>query len=745
MAGLAHYKTQSQRRHDHERVTYRLTFPAHLEPEQTQAWLHAISGTLQMGAFKFNGSPTLAFETWATDRGFTHRLKVRWQDAPYVIGQLRTKIPGIHYEQETDLPHYQWTSVTELGESDPARSLRIVSAEDMSSSLLGSMQALEPGEAILYQWVVMPARPERPPKQERFTRTSHFGLGLLLGMTAADKDEVADRRVKLAEPNMLGVLRIATRAETAPRAAHLLGRVRKALAAARSPENRFKRTLATDNGIRRRINEAAGLLTYPAKLSLSELTALLGWPVGSPHVAGLPAGRTRHLPATELIPREGEGFRTIFVSNFPGAERKLAISHRNACRHVYILGPTGSGKTVAAGEHAVDDMRQGKGVVVMDPKGDLFDYVLDRVPRGRLEDVIVLDINDTAWPVGFNIMGQGKPSVAIDNIKRLFEHLYPDLKRGVWGRLMFHYGLHTLSIDPTLTFADLPALLSPKLRDERDEAWRKELLGKLQDPDLVKHWQNYDKLRPMEQAQQTDPVVDRAWQLIGRPAIRHIIGQSKSTFDMRDVLANQKILLVNLHGEGGEEAGILGALLMASLWSAAKTGVASEDKPTFLYLDEFQDVMRFPATDVEEILAKSRKYGLGATLMHQFTGQLQLDMRQAVSANTLTQMVFQTASADDTRHVARQFGSLVSEEDISNLGRFEVIGRLATDAGMSSPVTGTTMPPSRPTGFAHVVRDMSRAKYGRPVADVVAEIANRRTPTNTRAKRKPKLGETEWA
>jgi hypothetical protein len=709
--GIVHVKLRGQRARDRDRQTYTLAFPHDLSSEQVLTWIHSISGTLRSGPYRFLGVPTLAFELWATDRGIVHRLKVPWTHADYIISQLRSLVPGVRVSPEDELPRHQWTRVVEVGETNPRRSLRILNGEALSASLLASCQELEPGEAILMQWVVSPAIPERLPE----------GSG----------DETADRRQKLAEPNMLAVLRVAARASTQIRATHLLYKVRAALSSVHSPHNRFKRRLVPVRRLAERVAKARAVFLFPMELSATELVSLVAWPIGHPHVAGLPAGKARHLPATEAIAREG---KIVAVSNFPGAERPLALSAEAACKHLHIVGPTGVGKTTLLGNLIVQDMEAGHGVILLEAKGDLFDDVLDRVPKGRLDDVIVVDVTDTSFPVGFNILSEGNPRAVVEELGDLFKQLYSDA-RGVFTQELLFHGLMTLTTRAELTFCDLVPLFIPMTNEEA--GWRDELIRSLVDRELRNFWQRFDNMPRAEQDRNAKPVMDRVWQLNARPEIRHIIGQSKSSFTMREIRKGNKILLINLAGLGKDTASLVGTLLLNALWGAVQ-GVRVE-RPTFLYLDEFQDFLRLPVSP-EDMLSKARGFALGMTLAHQHLGQLSTDMRQAILANARSKVVFQT-TADDAGIFAREFGSL-TDHDFMNLDAYEVVCLLATATRVSSPVTGVARPPAPRTGSAGQVRKMSRQRYGRRAAEVEAEIASRRkvSKTNAVTRKRPKLG-----
>ncbi|MEU3251081.1 hypothetical protein [Streptomyces sp. NPDC006997] len=657
------------------------------------------------------------FEVEADERGISYRLVVPEDTADFLTGQLRTLVPGSTATPAgaDDAPN-QWTAAVELGQTNPRRSLGIVNAGAISASLLATLQGLGRGEALLLQWVVSPALRQRPPQiaGELVVPGRRFA-------STPDRDRINDVRAKLSEPNFLGVLRVAVNAPTKQRSDQLMSRVRASLASVGSSSNRLKQRLTTSGRVVSRVEQRTVPTLFPMQLAGSELVALLAWPIGSPHVAGLPQGRTRQLAPTGAVSRTG---RVIARSNFPGNERPVALGVIESAQHLQVVGPTGSGKTVLLSNLIAKDMNAGRGVVLIESKGDLFKEALARVPEHRLHDVVLLDVSDTDYPVGFNIL-QGSPFVVAADIQRLFDHLYPQDARGVRVRQGFYHLILTLMMSAgftePMTFADIGPLAVPKAH-EADFARRLvEGVGHIEE--LATWWAGIDE---RSRAAHFQPVMDRIWQLTSRRSLRNIIGQSRSTVNLDDILRSGKILLVNLSRatEGKDTAGLLGSLLLNSVWSAVQAGATSPDRPTMLYLDEFQDFINLPFAPAD-MFAQARSRGLAMTVAHQFLGQLSRELQGATQNNARSTVVFQT-SADEARDFARQFGRSVTDDDFVNLRRFEVIMRLATSEGVSTPVTGVTLPPVEPTGLADEVRQLSRQNYGRPVAEVEAEIRQHR-------------------
>jgi hypothetical protein len=429
-------------------------------------------------------------------------------------------------------------------------------------------------------------------------------------------------------------------------------------------------------------------------------------------------------------------------ANFPGAERPLAVSAGDACKHLHIVGPIGVGKTALAGNVGAQAMAAGSGVIVMESKGDLFNLVLDAVPERRLDDVIVLDVGDNQ-PVGYNLLAEGNSRIAVEELCQLFEYLYPDMRRGIWARSALHRGLSTLITRSDATFIDLVPLLSPNSRSQTEQQWRDELIAEVRDPELARFWERFDDLSAAQQENYAAPILDRVWQLNERPEIRHIIGQSTSSFSMRTAIGERKIVLVNLAGLGVETGRLAGTLLLNAIWSAVRGGASNPARPTVLCLDEFQNFLNLPV-DPETMLVSARSFGLAMVLAHQHLDQLPSSLRSAVLANGRTKIIFQT-TADDARVLAREFGREVSEEDFMHLGQFEVLARLATGNGVSPPVSGVTLPPPEPTGIAGRVRTRSRERYGRTVAAIEANISRQRTPRDAKPRTGPSCRRRAWS
>jgi hypothetical protein len=720
--------------HDDGIASFQLTFPSDLTTDHVTTWLRALTGTITNGPRRLLGVSAFVLEVEAREAGIQHRLHLPVNLADFAPAQLRSLIPGSTVTPAgTDEPRQQWTAAVELSVSDSRRRLSTGSPEAFSTSLLTGMQGLTGNEAVTLQWVLSPALGQRPPQPVN----DHALTGRFFG-GRVDRDQRTDERAKLSEPNFLGVLRLAAKADNPARARQLLGRLRTSLTSAGSAASYFKRRLVPEGRVLRRVEQAAVPTVFPARVSLAELVGLLAWPIGNPYVAGLPQGRTRQLVPTGAIPRTG---RILARSNFPGLERRLALGVTESAWHLQVVGPTSSGKTALLANLCAQDMNAGRGVILIESKGDLYRAVLNRVPEHRLRDVVLLDVSDTAYPVGWNILA-GSPYVVAANIQALFDRLYPQDARGVRVRQGFYHLILTLMLSREargqMTFADIGPLAVP--RPDQAAFSDRLIRGVSHIEELAAWWEGLGDART--RALHFQPILDRIWQLNNRPSIRNIIGQSTSTIDIGEIIRENKILLVytGRATEGKDTAGLMGSLLLNAVWSAVQGGAANPTRPTMLMLDEFQDFIGLPVSPADWF-AQARSLGLAITVAHQFLGQLTRELQDATQNNARSTVVFQT-SADEARTFARQFGRSVKDEDFLNLRRFEVLMRLATSDGVSTPVSGVTLPPSEPTGFASDVRRLSRQQFARPVAEVEAEISARRNdpPASGGSPRRPRFG-----
>jgi hypothetical protein len=442
---------------------------------------------------------------------------------------------------------------------------------------------------------------------------------------------------------------------------------------------------------------------------------------------------TRHCAAPIVVRREREELLPPEHAASTGmgvcvaaSGRLVALAPADCRYHTHVLGPIGEGKSTLLASMALDRIEQRLATVVIDPsKGDLVRDLLPRIGERHWERVVLLDPSlGRERPVGLNVLECSDPEqhdLIADQVTFIFRRLFERW----WGPRTDHVlraALLTLLRHPGTTLCDVPALL---LDDDARRRWT----ARLDDPiGLELFWREYETLTDSQRQQQVGPLLYKLQTVLMRPAVRNILGQSRSTIDLERVLDHSGVLLVALpRGElGPETSSLLGSLLVARLWQVVQgrsQRPEAERPDAGLVLDECHRLLHLPQT-MEEILVESRGYHLGMVLAHQHLGQLPKDLREAMGANVHTRIAFQCEQ--DAAELAAWFKPLGAQE-LAQLPQFQVAVRLCVDGHSEAPFIGTTRPPAPSQGDEHAAALVAAAleRWGRPRAEVEAEIVER--------------------
>ncbi len=665
---------------------YELRFPRELTADAVLAALSSLSGIAH--------GVRLVFDVRADDQGIRHRLGVTPAAAETVISTLRATMASLRLDA-TGEPVIigQRRSLWQLDTLTAA--LRTDGLGAISASLLSAMFPLADGEEICLRWVLNAA--PRPPLPD--LPDSHLD-GRLRSL-----------RAKLALPGLAGAGELFVRAEDKARAAQLAERVSVVLRSLATPHG----TLTADPYWLGRLGHL--LLQRGRYLSAAELAAVIGWPVGGPDVPGLELGAAKRLSPSAALKPWG---RVLGTTDFAGVNRPVAISVPASTRGLYVLGPTGTGKTNLLKHLINDDLKQGRGLVVIETNGDLIADIMDSIPLSRVDDVVLLDPTDHSYSVGFNpFASSAEPSLVADQLGELFQRLWAAYWGPRTGQLA-HMALLTLARRPDSTLLDLPRLFL-------DEAFRARALADLDDPvGLGPDWQWFEGLPPRERNTVIAPLLNKVRQFTARPSIRAIIGQGSPATSMEAIMREAKVLLVSLPKGllGSETAQLLGCLILTSAWQTAaqRAGVAAQQRRPFgLYVDEVQDFAAAPVP-WDEMFAQGRKYGLALSVAHQNLGQLPKELREVILANARSKVAFALSSAD-ARALEPLFAPALTAADLQALDAYSVAALVALEGGGTArPVTLTTPPPMPPLGTTASVRAASRRHFARKRSEVEATL-----------------------
>ena len=688
-------------------VWYKLRWPREVSADQVDSALRALAGA--------GGSPVV-LEAVSEAAEITHRVAVPAGRAGTIAAQLRATLPGLSCEVEETRPAREVTRSVELRTSTRLRPLRTDEPGAISRALITALAQVGRGELLGLQWVLArPAVPVAVPNRLAMPRhESWFGALLTApfeGTRPADPETLAALRAKQAEPGWRAIGRVAVRAASSSRERQLIRQVLGALRTAEAPSVGFR---ARSGNPHRFVKAASGWLT-PLRLNVSELTALAGWPLGITSELPVSALPFRPLAPTAAIPRSG---RVVGNASYPGRERPVALSPDDSRRHLHLIGPTGAGKSTLMLNLIVGDMRAGRAVVVIEPKGDLIADVLARVPANRIDDVVLIDPSDLEKPVGLNPLARAGRSAELvaDQLLGMFHALY----EANWGprtQDILGASLLTLARMPGMSLPALPALLT-------DAAFRRRVLPKVVDPiGLAPFWSSFEAWSEQERNAAIAPVLNKLRPLLLRPEIRNVIGQASPRFDLRQVFTQRKILLVDLaSGQlGPETAGLLGSLLVTQLWQAilGRSAVSPERRhPVFVFCDEFQTFLHLPV-DFADALAQARGLGVGFVLAHQYLHQLHPSVRASVLANAQSRIAFRLAG-EDARALATDGG--LAAEDLQGLGAFECYAQLVARGTVQPWFSARTLPPAQAETSAQAVRSASRNAYGIPREQIEREL-----------------------
>ena len=405
------------------------------------------------------------------------------------------------------------------------------------------------------------------------------------------------------------------------------------------------------------------------------------------------------------------------TTNFRNQERKFGIKIDDRRRHVYIIGKSGVGKTTLLTNMVVSDIIAGRGVCLVDPHGEAAEEVLAMIPQERLDDVVYFNPSDIEHPIAFNPLEKVSfemRHLVASGLMSVFKKIWPD----VWSARMEYILNNTL-----LALLEYPnSSLLGIMKMFSDKEYRAKIVGGLQDPVVKSFWvDEFAKYTQRLETEAVSAIQNKVGQFVANPLIRNIVGQVHSSFDMRRVMDEGKILIVNISkGRVGEDnSALLGAMIVTKLQLAAMSRVdlASEKRRDFyLYVDEFQN---FATESFANILSEARKYRLALILAHQYIDQLDETVRSAIFGNVGTMIVFRIG-ATDAEVLEKEFEPDFVMNDFVNLPNYHVYIKLMVDGVSSNPFSARMLSPLHITNASALgdILDISRQKYTLPRADV---------------------------
>lgn len=426
------------------------------------------------------------------------------------------------------------------------------------------------------------------------------------------------------------------------------------------------------------------------------------------------------------LPKEG-----IIIGNsvYRGETRPIRMKEGDRLRHLYMIGKTGVGKTVLFENMIEQDIKEGRGVCYLDPNGDAAEWIVNHVPKERAEDVIYFNPADTERPFGLNMLEWKtveQRDFLVQEAIQMFYKLFDPNQTGMVGPQFEHWmrnaALTLMAYPEGGTIVDIPRLFT-------DPDFEKDRVKHVTDPVVRSFWEKQmAKTADFHKSEMLNYFTSKFGRFMTNDMVRNIIGQTKSSFDFREVMDSKKILICNLSkGKIGEiNAFLLGMIIVSKIAMGAfsRQDILEEERiPFFLYVDEFQNFI----TDVfATILSESRKYKLSLNITNQYIAQLDDKTREAVIGNAGTLVAFRIGAADG-EYLTKEFDPLKTD-DMTNIDKYNFYIKMLIDGAPSKPFNGASIWPENPEGnpkLGAAIKELSRLKYGRPKDIVGAEILER--------------------
>ena len=476
---------------------------------------------------------------------------------------------------------------------------------------------------------------------------------------------------------------------------------------------RFKHRTVLKSNMLSNVEELATLYHFPSHV------------VQTPNIDWVKSRKIESPTNLPTIETEGADNLTLLgKTNHRGMHQEFGIRSDDRRRHIYIIGKTGMGKTTLLENMIFSDIQSGKGVGVVDPHGDLAEKILDFVPPSRSNDVIIFDPSDREFPVSFNMLESTDPTfntIIASGVVGIFKKIYAES----WGPRLEHI-LRNVILS-LLSYPDTTMLGITRIL--QDEEFKRRVVKKIEDPVVRGFWDGeFDKMSDKFKSEAISPIQNKVGQFLSSPIIRNIVGQPKSSIDLRFAMDKGKIVIVNLSkGKIGEDnSSLLGAMMITKFQLDAMSRAdqpEEERKDFYLYVDEFQN---FATESFPTILSEARKYRLNLTMANQYIAQMPEEVRDAVFGNVGSMVSFQVGF-DDAEYLSQQFAEVVLPNDLVSLNKYTIYSRLLIDGMPSTTFSADTLAP--PAGSLEIepgrrekIIKLSRERYAKPRAIVEEKI-----------------------
>lgn len=608
-------------------------------------------------------------------------------------------------------------------------------AIDPLSMITSSVAKLSEGEAVAIQFIVAPADNKWRSRGRKYvSKTKKNESDPEKAKFNVDAKSLEGIENKISKPGFTTSIRIVASAPDKSQAKLLVDNVKSSFAQFSSDQNFFTsdKIRIQNNFMVDFIYRYQPLFRKPSILTSEELATVFHLPnksIETPNIYWLNAKRA---PAPQEIPEKGDLY--LGKSVFRGGDRPVWLLNPDRRRHVYIIGATGTGKSLLMTQMIIQDIKAGHGVCFIDPH-DTFEQIMELLPPERAEDVIYFDPSNSDRPMGWNIMEahtEQERHMTVAGFIGLMYKLYDPHQTGIVGPRLEHSVrnamLTVMEAEPRGTLIEVMRVLQ-----DPGGPYLQELLPRVMDPLVKRFWtEQIAATSEFHKSETLDYIVSKFGRFVTNKLIRNIIGQSESSFNFRTAMDEGKIIIVNLaKGLIGEEnSSFLGSLLVPKILSAAisrQNMPAEQRRDFYLYVDEFQN---FATPDFATILSEARKYALNLTVANQFISQVEEDVKNAIFGNVGTKIAFRVGVAD-AQFLAHEYSPAFGESDLLKIEAFNCYVKTLVNNEPTPPFSMeidhdfAALNRGRNPKIAQTIKELSSLKYGRDVREVEAEIASR--------------------